>query len=835
MYKPFVTQDYYSTMMQQKTQVSTTNFLHVWKAKAENKTVQTQVKIEEMIRLVKANAENKTGNLNYNKYGVRDDKGLVPCNEGEIFVDNFVLGCYVPEFRIEKREYKDVGLTNMLIRKLLKEAGLNSCMVKATSLQKVPTADVDPCSIMTSKSETPKEDTRNKRPIYYLQEYKIACPDEDYNEVMAYLRSQEYTRSKLFMRDIDVTIDCAGSFNRHELINILLMDVSFQLQGADEGADYTILRNEHEVGKNCLTWMENHGMAIRCKLYNKFVQMLETQAVRMKIGNHWKAWVDQIFTRFATARNNASERGLTRCEATFYCGADIPTDDFMKEQLLSIIKRVPNDLVYSTPYRETWKAYCECFVHSLVVIDKIAEEERGIIVYSLNEVTGRVSGKLVTNWTEKEKWCLANLTLSQQLPIDIIEIHPPGRTTDKKAKYRVTMNTYVKESTRGIPFTTRLVGKGPYGKSKHSKLESGCEIMMEEAGLLPNINCIPFLAHTAANKNSKSYLLLHHVEELEPAGIPQKRQQRRKRTIKTVVNESGQLSRQTALGNHSEVIDAVMARQLDKKKSSEIFKSYARAKHGKLSQLELGTYSVVAMKACQQKYGQKFVLLLEVGDGLLPCYSNWDIEEHVSEKFPKKRRQELQKNNVIFLDEEPIAQLTITGRRRNNRGNLVASCTFRFSQAMQDFAGITEEEEQPTAPEVTIEDKTEMPIIPIEEMIPYRDMPSLSTLPKGSTHRVSAIGYIEYYGAKRLIVRLSDDEKQYQAGENLTEQVEKLTPGCKIIVTKYRTNPKTRKKYALCQVEAVSFDTTAQVSNKRKEVDLLDDIELRDEKRMKWS
>ena len=104
-----------------------------------------------------------------------------------------------------------------------------------------------------------------------------------------------------------------------------------------------------------------------------------------------------------------------------------------------------------------------------------------------------------------------------------------------------------------------------------------------------------------------------------------------------------------------------------------------------------------------------------------------------------------------------------------------------------------------------------------------------------SLYCVSAIGYTEYYGAKRLIVRLSDDEKLYQAGENLTEQVDKLTPGCKIIVTKYRTNPKTRKKYALCQVEGGNFVAAAKVTNKRKEEEPLDDIEFGDEKRIKLS
>ena len=53
------------------------------------------------------------------------------------------------------------------------------------------------------------------------------------------------------------------------------------------GEEYprTVVDNDREVGKNCLTWMENiDGIKNRQKIYNKMVQMLETNSVRSSVG-----------------------------------------------------------------------------------------------------------------------------------------------------------------------------------------------------------------------------------------------------------------------------------------------------------------------------------------------------------------------------------------------------------------------------------------------------------------------------------------------------------------------------------------------------------------------
>ena len=135
--------------------------------------------------------------------------------------------------------------------------------------------------------------------------------------------------------------------------------------------------------------------------YMSAIRMLENKSVRETVGQHWKDWVCQKDTRLANARDLAKDRGLTRAEVTFYCKHIVPSDKFMEDGLQRLTKYVPSTLVYSTPFADTWKAYCDAMLHSLVVVDRTRDV--GLIVYTYNEMTKNISGQLVEHWSEKEQ------------------------------------------------------------------------------------------------------------------------------------------------------------------------------------------------------------------------------------------------------------------------------------------------------------------------------------------------------------------------------------------------------------------------------------------------
>ena len=192
--------------------------------------------------IVKHNALNKKGRINYNKGGIKDGIGFQPCSDK--FVDNFVLRVLVADYLIHKKSYVEVGLINRTIHTLLERHGLEKCKVKAISLSNANDIPAEMLAIMPFRIDKKECDATE----YYFQDYKIACANVEYRTVLQFLRTQEYVQRVLFLKDIDVTMDYAESFDREEVIAYMVTNHDFRCQGAVEDATKTILDNSDKVG-----------------------------------------------------------------------------------------------------------------------------------------------------------------------------------------------------------------------------------------------------------------------------------------------------------------------------------------------------------------------------------------------------------------------------------------------------------------------------------------------------------------------------------------------------------------------------------------------------------
>ena len=167
--------------------------------------------------VVKHSALYKTGIINYNKSGVKDGVGFQPCSDK--FVDNFILRVLVVNYLIYKRRYIEVGGSiNRTIRTMLDRNGLKKCKVKAISLSTASNIPAEMLAKMPFRIDKKECDDTE----YYFQDYKIACTNVEYGSVLQFLRTQEYVERGLFLKDIDVTIDYAGSFDREEVIDYMV-------------------------------------------------------------------------------------------------------------------------------------------------------------------------------------------------------------------------------------------------------------------------------------------------------------------------------------------------------------------------------------------------------------------------------------------------------------------------------------------------------------------------------------------------------------------------------------------------------------------------------------
>ena len=198
--------------------------------------------------LVQSNALNRTGCINYNTYGTKDSIGFQEATEK--FIDNFLLRVLVPNYNVKDGKNIFVGSQNRMIRELLDANGLKKCIVKAIHFVRCN----NPPREMIERM--PQGNAGTKADGYYYQEYKVACPNLEYTMVMKFIREVDYNRIGFFLKDIDITIDYLGSFDKHDLVEHLTKEEGFRQEGDFGEAERIIVDNDHLVGRNCLTFME---------------------------------------------------------------------------------------------------------------------------------------------------------------------------------------------------------------------------------------------------------------------------------------------------------------------------------------------------------------------------------------------------------------------------------------------------------------------------------------------------------------------------------------------------------------------------------------------------
>ena len=256
---------------------------------------------------ITANSKNLCGELNYKKYGVKNNNPLKRLTE--LYCDGFLLSVRMHPKDCNKPGM--VGLGNKHIRNFVKDMELETHDVKIRRCKEV----VNKESLVLGRNGLQKS--------YRHVVYKVGCADIPITKIIKVLEKKDLRNSKgIYLEDVDFTTDYSGSFNKEEIIDHLL-SIGYKLQNSvettmDESIG-TIAYNNYAVGRNCVSFLQSiGGCTIRSKIYDKMVQMLESKGVQDFIGNHWKNWIMQKDTRLASSRDASKDRGLTRLETTLY-------------------------------------------------------------------------------------------------------------------------------------------------------------------------------------------------------------------------------------------------------------------------------------------------------------------------------------------------------------------------------------------------------------------------------------------------------------------------------------------------------------------------------------
>ena len=228
-----------------------------------------------------------------------------------------------------------------------------------------------------------------------------------------------------------------------------------------------------------------------------------------------------------------------------------------------------------------------------------------------------------------------------------------------------------------------------------------------------------------------------------------------------------------------------------------------------LTSLDQGRYVVHAVSKVSTKYGHQYKLLLQHDDfeRNIVVWGNTQVSRAL-DNIPDKSKEILTEtgSGCLMLYQHPIGTLRITGRGTNYFGGLSVyvsieidvpspehSVNDALSKAQADY-----NETKRKVEDAVVDNSRSIAVVPRNELLQYKDYDNLSRKPLDSLLKVEAIGWIQYYGKERLLIKIGDEF--YQAGADLENKVENIVSGCYLRIQKFRVAPTTRQKYAVCDI-----------------------------------
>ena len=104
---------------------------------------------------------------------------------------------------------------------------------------------------------------------------------------------------------------------------------------------------------------------------------------------------------------------------------------------------------------------------------------------------------------------------------------------------------------------------------------------------------------------------------------------------------------------------------------------YSNNKIVPLRALKQGTYSIMALKKVTTRYGDKFIMILEIDGSLKVCYTNIYLEDRIRERLRDETLVYITdpQRGFITLYDKPHATLTIKGWGLTEQRNIIVYCS----------------------------------------------------------------------------------------------------------------------------------------------------------------
>jgi hypothetical protein len=225
----------------------------------------------------------------------------------------------------------------------------------------------------------------------------------------------------IVLHDLDISLDCAGISDRFVITRFLQTRAINQSQ---------IVKDCQSVGNNCISWYDTTGednVPIRTKVYNKFVQMLESSDIRSSLGTQLANFVANPCAEFTRKLLQYKDSGMTRFEITFYTPNLYPVEGYkgVLFETYAVMQQCP---AYNVPFALQWSAIIE----RLKQMCAVYVENKNTFAYChwWNSMTQRLHGTSTRNVSpEKLVDLLANFSFNAR-PITCIFVNASDNAYD---------------------------------------------------------------------------------------------------------------------------------------------------------------------------------------------------------------------------------------------------------------------------------------------------------------------------------------------------------------------------------------------------------------------
>ncbi|KAF9965216.1 hypothetical protein BGZ73_001555, partial [Actinomortierella ambigua] len=191
---------------------------------------------------------------------------------------------------------------------------------------------------------------------------------------------EAFNSAYIYLHDVDMSTDCARIASRQ----MLRVYVAGNIAGAD------IIHDRRKVGDHCLSWMmELDGQRVKCKVYNKFIQLLQSAETRQQLGSRMGDLVASPDPSFREKLLRYQDDGYTRIELTFY-GSSMNKHRFYRRQLENVVGVLDDCPTVSVSYVQQWTTLAS-FVKDAIAI-YIPKRKTFAYCHWWNSVTGKKYG-----------------------------------------------------------------------------------------------------------------------------------------------------------------------------------------------------------------------------------------------------------------------------------------------------------------------------------------------------------------------------------------------------------------------------------------------------------